>query len=226
MLMMLPPPARRSSGTPNLHMRNAPVRLTAIALFHWSRVNVSTEPSGVTVAATLTKVVSLPKCATARVTPCFALASSDTSTASACARPPLSPIARAAASALAGSRSATATSAPSAANSREMAPPISPPPPLTSATRPVSLVPVAISMRRLDEAAINDRRLGGIGRLDQTDLREAIGHLAIDGVRYIAFEAEQLQLGDQVFVGLGRVLRILLGALHQNVDGLLLLAGS
>ena len=32
--MMLPPPARRISGTAYLHIRKAPVRLTAIALFH------------------------------------------------------------------------------------------------------------------------------------------------------------------------------------------------
>ena len=59
--MMLPPPARRSSGTAYLHITKAPVRLTAMALFQSSSESVSTVPSGVTVAATLTSVVSLPK---------------------------------------------------------------------------------------------------------------------------------------------------------------------
>ena len=59
--MMLPPPARRSSGTAYLHITKAPVRLTAMALFQSSSESVSTVPSGVTVAATLTNVVSLPK---------------------------------------------------------------------------------------------------------------------------------------------------------------------
>ncbi len=65
MLTMVPPPALRSSGTAYLHIRNAPVRLTASASFQSSSVSVSTVPSGVTVAATLTSVVSLPKASTA-----------------------------------------------------------------------------------------------------------------------------------------------------------------
>ena len=61
--MMLPPPARRSSGTAYLHIRKAPVRLTAMAWFQSSSESVSTVPSGVTVAATLTSVVSRPNAA-------------------------------------------------------------------------------------------------------------------------------------------------------------------
>ena len=143
--MMLPPPARRSSGTAYLHITKAPVRLTAMALFQSSSESVSTVPSGVTVAATLTNVVSRPNFATVRSTAPFALASSATSTWSACARPPLAVMARAAASDLAGSRSAIATSAPSAAKRRQIAAPISPPPPVTNATRCASLSPIAIS---------------------------------------------------------------------------------
>ena len=79
--MMLPPPARRISGTANLHIRNAPVRLTPIALFHCASDSVSTVPSGVTAAATLTSVVSLPNAAMARSTASLALASFATSTA-------------------------------------------------------------------------------------------------------------------------------------------------
>src|SRR5216684_48147 len=89
MLMMLPPPARRNAGTAYLHITKAPVRLTAMALFQSSSESVSTVPSGVTVAATLTSVVSLPKLATVRSTASFALASSVTSTSSANAGPPL-----------------------------------------------------------------------------------------------------------------------------------------
>ena len=63
--MMVPPPALRISGTAYLHIRNAPVRLTASASFQSSSVSVSTVPSGVTAAATLTSVVSLPKASTA-----------------------------------------------------------------------------------------------------------------------------------------------------------------
>ena len=44
-------------GTANLHIRNAPVRLTPIAWFHCASVSVSTVPSGVTAAATFTSVV-------------------------------------------------------------------------------------------------------------------------------------------------------------------------
>src|ERR1700745_776876 len=76
MLMMPPPPARRNSGTAYLHITKAPVRLTAMALFQSSSESVSTVPSGVTVAATLTSVVSLPKRATVRSTASLALASS------------------------------------------------------------------------------------------------------------------------------------------------------
>ena len=61
MLMMVPPPALRISGTAYLHIKNAPVRFTARASFQSSRVELSTVPSGVTLAATLTSVVSLPK---------------------------------------------------------------------------------------------------------------------------------------------------------------------
>ncbi len=87
--MMPPPPARRNAGTAYLHITKAPVRLTAMALFQSSSESVSTVPSGVTVAATLTNVVSRPNFATVRSTAPFALASSATSTWSACARPPL-----------------------------------------------------------------------------------------------------------------------------------------
>ena len=69
--MMAPPPALRISGTAYLHIRNAPVRLTASASFQSSSVSVSTVPSGVTLAATLTRVVSLPKASTACRTDCF-----------------------------------------------------------------------------------------------------------------------------------------------------------
>ena len=51
----------RISGTAYLHIRNAPVRLTASASCHSSSVRFSTVPSGVTAAATLTSAVSLPK---------------------------------------------------------------------------------------------------------------------------------------------------------------------
>src|SRR5262245_3072156 len=102
MLMMLPPPARRSSGTAYLHITKAPVRLTSMALFQSSSESVSTVPSGVTVAATLTSVVSRPNFVTVRSTASFALASSATSTWSACARPPLAAMARATTSDLAG----------------------------------------------------------------------------------------------------------------------------
>ena len=56
MLMMVPPPALRISGTAYLHIRNAPVRLTASGIVPViERQSVSTVPSGVTLAATLTK---------------------------------------------------------------------------------------------------------------------------------------------------------------------------
>jgi FMNH2-dependent dimethyl sulfone monooxygenase len=93
-----------------------------------------------------------------RATASFALASSATSTLNPCARPPLSAMARATLSALAGSRSATATSAPSSAKRRAIAPPISPPPPVISATRPASL-PVMVA--RLARTRRGNYTVGG-----------------------------------------------------------------
>ena len=87
--MMLPPPARRICGTANLHIRNAPVRLTPMAWFHCASGSVSHVPSGVIAAATLTRVLSLPKAAMVCATAAWALASSATSTAKACAPPPI-----------------------------------------------------------------------------------------------------------------------------------------
>src|SRR5262249_3314992 len=75
MLMMLPPPARRNAGMAYLHITKAPVRLTSMALFQSSSESVSTVPSGVTVAATLTSVVSRPNfaivCSTAPLRACL-----------------------------------------------------------------------------------------------------------------------------------------------------------
>src|SRR6185437_10547214 len=221
MLMMLPPPERRSSGTANLHIRKAPVRFTAIALFHCSRLSVSTVPSGVAVAATFTSVVSLPNASIVRATASLALASSATSASKPRARPPASTIERATLCALSGSRSAIAISAPSRPNKRAIAPPISPPPPVMSATRPANLPSLAILMHRLHETAVDDCRLRRERRLDGADLGEAFRHFGVNGVRHIAVATEQLQLGDQIVVGFLRVLRLPVRALHQDIDRLL-----
>src|SRR6516162_7569813 len=190
---MQPPPVRRICGTANLHIRNAPVRLTAMALFHCSSDSVSTVPSGVTAAATLTSVVSLPKASMVPVTAASALAALATSTTSDFARPPLSRIARATTSDFAGSISAIATAAPSVANSCAMAPPISPPPPLTSVTRPANLAPVVMSMHRmLQKAAVEDRRLRRKRRFHDVDVGQALGHLGVKRIGNVAIEAEKL----------------------------------
>src|SRR5579864_1183593 len=109
-------------------------------------------------------------------------------------------MARATASAFSASKSATATSAPSAAKRRAMAPPISPPPPATSATCPCNrpLPSPAISVRRLHETAVEDRRLCRIRRFYGADFGQALGHLRIGRIRHVTVGAEQFQLGDQI----------------------------
>ena len=157
--MMLPPPARRSLGTAYLHIRNAPVRLTPMAWFHCASDSVSTVPSGVIAAATLTRVVSLPKAATVALHRLFRarlVGDIDRKAAGAAAA---STIARAVASALAGSRSATATAAPF---SRK--PPRNRAADLAAAAgdqRHPPFQPAAPSVRGrcLNEAAVEDRRL-------------------------------------------------------------------
>src|SRR5437870_4189788 len=135
---MTPPPARRIVGTTAFVPRNDPVRMVPTTVCHISSVwsskltrklapallhRMETEPNACSVAATAA-AQSSARCTSSR-TPS--------------ARPPAAAMSRTTVSALSANRSATHTAAPSRANSRAWAPPIAPPPPVMTATLPLSL---------------------------------------------------------------------------------------
>jgi len=139
-MTIAPPPARRSSGTAYLHIRNVPVRLTPTSLLQSASGIVSTVPAAEAGdAATLIRAISRPKAETVCATAPWVLVASAISTCRATALPPCAEIDCATACAFSITMSATATLAPSCAKRWAIAPPISPPPPVTSATPPESL---------------------------------------------------------------------------------------
>ena len=136
--MIVPPPALRISGTAYLHIKNAPVRLTASASFQSSSVKRLDSAVGRDIGRDIDQRGELAErmdCAFHRLL--ARRRATDTSACTAIARPPELAISPATCLAASGRRSAMATNAPAAASRMAMAPPISPPPPVIKATRPL-----------------------------------------------------------------------------------------
>ena len=221
--MMLPPPARRISGTAYLHITKAPVRLTPMALFHSSSGSVSTVPSGVTAAATLTSVVSLPNAAMVRATASCALASSATSTASACARPPL--VGDSARGRFRFGRidigDRDLGSLRRKASCDRAADLAAPAGDERDALAPACLPSPSVG-GLLDEAAVENRRFGRERLLHVTDIERALPPSSRRPRPTRCRRGRTVSTWRQIIVGLVEILAVLLGVLHQDIDRLLL----
>src|ERR1700722_15218622 len=137
-LMMLPPPARRSAGIAHLAPRNGPRTFTA-KMRSRSATVVSSSVPAIEMPAFEHHVVSLPHVDSARSTRPCTCASSDMSATTVCSEPdPAASTRRAVSSRPCPSRSAASTCAPSAAKTEAMPRPMPLPAPVTTATLPSS----------------------------------------------------------------------------------------
>ena len=138
-VLTMAPPCSIRPGSAARHIRNVPVRLTAMIWSHPLR-----DCSGVwanpPMPATLHRLVMWPSSSRACETAPATASSAVTSHSSAMARPPASVASRlisaATASTASAARSRQATAAPSAARRRAVARPMPDPAPVTTATRP------------------------------------------------------------------------------------------
>ena len=137
-VLTMAPPCSSMAGRTARHMRNVPVRLTAMISSHRlsdSSVVWEKEP----IPAMLQRLVMMPSSSVLRATDVATACSSVTSHCRARALPPLSAASSfifSATAATASSMSRQATAAPSAARRRAVARPMPDAAPVTTATRP------------------------------------------------------------------------------------------
>jgi hypothetical protein len=151
-LMTRPQPASIMSGIIAWVQWKAPRTLTAkmrsqVSSRIWSKGSKASMP------ALFTRMWIAPRCWCTRATPASTWTRSDTSTAHASAR---SPISLAAFSAAGPSRSKIATLAPSAASRRATASPIPDAPPVITALRPASPIRASVPRPELDYTQLCD----------------------------------------------------------------------
>src|SRR5215471_2895891 len=161
MRMIEPPPPTIIQGEAARLRRKEPVRLTASTRSHAARLVSRIVPPGSCGAAPLTRISSLPKASCAAVVTVVVSASTETSQRRAIARPPAVLTRRAVSSTKATSISQEPTAAPASAKASEIARPIPPPAPLTSATFPVSIVICLCLPSEHDRAAVDRDGLAG-----------------------------------------------------------------